>query len=371
MSNEITEALAELKANYADKLSALQNQVLKLEQKAADRGEPGSHRGDKPGMSSGVNIASKIKATAGWTAFKNGAPSTGKIDLQGLSFKDALVSDAGQGQGSPAAGGYHVQPTHQPGLFGYSQRELTLMRALPSRPVGSNTFTFNRLSGFTAAAAAQAGEAAAKAEQEIDTTLIESPISTIAVHAGVSTQAASDDAILLGSVSSLLQSTLAVKAESVLVTGSGTNGEPLGLALQSSLFAGTADRLVDKIGECSATMVNNGYAPGLVLLNPLDWFEIQRERASDGHYLTGNPAAPMAASLWGLSVVSTPAVVAGGAYVIDPRWVHILDRMSIAVVMGHANDDFTKNIIRVLVEVRIGLAVYDTAGVARLTVGSP
>lgn len=362
--NEISEALADLKANYADKLSALQDQVLKLQQGRNDKAERGAG-------TAGPSIRARIQAHAGWTAFKGGAPSTGRIAFDGLSVKDALVSNAGEGGGSPASGGYDVIPDRAPGLFGYSDRNLTLIAALPRRPVGSNTFTFNRLSGFTAAAAAQAHEGATKAEQSIDTTLIESPISTIAVHAGLSKQLREDDASVLQSVELLLMSTVRVKAETLLITGTGTNGEPWGLASQSTLFVPTADRLVDRIGQGVATMTNNGYTAGLVLLNPLDWWDIQAERATDGHYLAGNPARPMAPSLWGVPVIPTPAVVQGGAYIVDTRWVQVLDRQSIAVEMGYSGTDFVQNVLRVLAECRLGLAVFDLAAVYRLTVGSP
>jgi HK97 family phage major capsid protein len=371
----VKEALAEheqrIKTSVFDKLQAMQDTILRLEQKDADRGEPGSFRGDQPGMGGSRGVLGKIKDHSGFKAFIEGARSSGSIELTGIELK-TLTSLQGEGFGSPAAAGFSVQPTRDDTLHGYSQRSLTLIQALPSRPVATGTFEFQRLNSFNPAAAAQQGEGAEKAEQNLDPKVITVPVSTVASWHTMSKQLRDDVPGMLDQAQRLLSSTVRVAQENAIVSGTGTNGAMLGLASQSALAVVTSDRFVDRIGEAAALQVNAGFMPALIAMNPSDWFEVLRERDTTGALINSvSPAAPMNQSLWGMRVVASPAVASGLAYVIDPAQLHVLDRQAPTVEFGYRNDDLTRNQITILVELRSGVAVYDLGGVVRVTAGSP
>lgn len=71
--------------------------------------------------------------------------------------------------------------------------------------------------------------------------------------------------------------------------------------------------------------------------------------------MAGSWASPALPSIWGLPVV-------------DPRVALLLDREQVAVLVSTEDrDNFVKNMVTILAEVRAGLAVLDTAGVLRVT----
>ena len=69
-------------------------------------------------------------------------------------------------------------------------------------------------------------------------------------------------------------------------------------------------------------------------------------------------------NIWGLSVVTTPAVTAGRPIVLDSSQVAILDRMS-AVVEAFRTDatNIRENLITLRAETRLGFAVYAASAV--------
>lgn len=64
----------------------------------------------------------------------------------------------------------------------------------------------------------------------------------------------------------------------------------------------------------------------------------------------------------------SPAIDEGDALLIDTSRVRLLDREQATVVVSTEDqDNFVKNLVTILGEMRGGLAVYDTAGVGLVT----
>lgn len=71
--------------------------------------------------------------------------------------------------------------------------------------------------------------------------------------------------------------------------------------------------------------------------------------------------------MWGLPLIQTPAVAAGTVLVLDPMQAAILDRWSPRVELGRDADDFTRNLLTIRGEIRVGLAVFSPAAVLKVT----
>lgn len=312
---------------------------------------------NKSGLKSLASEAG-IKAVASGTA-----RSSGPIDL-GISVK-TLTSLQGA-TGSPLSG-IDVQSQRQEGLFGHAMRPLTLLEALPSRPIASNSLTFTRMTGFSNAAATQAGEGATKAEQTIDPTLVTAPVETVAVWHDASRQVLEDEPGLMLTIGQLLQHGVQAKAESQIISGAGGNNYTMsGLTNEGTTFVPSVAPKADRIGESAATMQAAGYQPDLVILHPTDWFEIRSERAISGdeQYVGPGWASEANPTVYGLPVVVSPAVSAGTAIVVDRRLVSVLDRMSATVeVSTESGSNFKANIATILAELRLGIAVFDAKAV--------
>ena len=85
----------------------------------------------------------------------------------------------------------------------------------------------------------------------------------------------------------------------------------------------------------------------------------QLAESGDGRYIIGNPQGTLTPTLWGLPVVATQAMTIRkfltGAFKLGAQ---LFDRWDARVETGFVNDDFIKNLVTVLAEERLALAVY-------------
>jgi HK97 family phage major capsid protein len=367
-SQKVTEIATEQKA-LKDTTTALQeksreaqDRLLDLEQRMA--GVQGIADRGGSGVIVGVSPAAEFMKAAPWEAFKQGAPDTGRVNLP-LSIK-ALTSV--QGSGETPAVGITVQADKIPGLHGVPIRPLGLFGALPHRQTASNSIEFEQLQAYSPAAGYQDHEGAEKPEQQLDPELKTAYIATIAVTQTSSRQVLLDETALTQSIDLRLRSDVLSKAEVELVNGPGGNMRVDGLLVQATPFIATAGARADQIGQTIADMAGRGYFPSVVVMHPTSWFEIQSERDPDGAaYVAGGWAAPEAPTVWGVPVVSTAAIAPGTILVIDARYVFIADREQVSVrVSEHHKDNFSKNLVTLLCEIRVGLVVLDPGAVVEV-----
>ena len=105
-----------------------------------------------------------------------------------------------------------------------------------------------------------------------------------------------------------------------------------------------------------------------MVLHPSDWRKMQviKENslgANTGNYILGGPAASPRKQLWDLPIVTTPAMLAGkflvGAFQGN---VQGFDRMRATVDVSTEHEDyFTRNMIAIRCEERVGLAIMSAA----------
>jgi HK97 family phage major capsid protein len=95
------------------------------------------------------------------------------------------------------------------------------------------------------------------------------------------------------------------------------------------------------------------------VLHPTDWASIETLKDSEGRYIIGNPQGTAQPTLWSLPVVATQAITVRkfltGAFKLGAQ---VFDRWDARVETGYVNDDFTKNLVTILGEERLALAVY-------------
>jgi HK97 family phage major capsid protein len=97
-----------------------------------------------------------------------------------------------------------------------------------------------------------------------------------------------------------------------------------------------------------------------IVIHPTDWAGIETTKDSAGNYIIGDPAATLQPRVWGLPVVSTQAMTVDkylvGAFRLGAQ---IFDRQDARVeVSTEDSDNFRKNLVTILAEERLALAVY-------------
>jgi HK97 family phage major capsid protein len=162
-----------------------------------------------------------------------------------------------------------------------------------------------------------------------------------------------------------------------LLNGSGVAPNLQGfmsIAAAAPAPGGTGATLVDAVGAAVFDLAAKGYMPDGTVMNPADWGTTALLKNSLGNYLFANPMdyTPNA-RLWGTRVVYTSNMVAGqflvGAFQGNSQ---ILDREDVNVQVATQNeDDFIKNMVTILVEERLALAIYQPLAFEKGVVPAP
>jgi HK97 family phage major capsid protein len=152
-----------------------------------------------------------------------------------------------------------------------------------------------------------------------------------------------------------------------LLNGAGTGTDLNGIYTQAT--ASTANLAIiatpTKIDVLRAAILQatlaNLPASGIVL-HPTDWFTIETAKDTAGPLLVGDPQNRIMPRLWGLPVVETLAMTVGkflvGAFDMGAQ---IFDRQDASVeISTEDGTNFVKNLVTILCEERLALAVYNT-----------
>lgn len=336
-----------------DKQAEIQARLLELEQKAVGSGL----RASKPVKENNHRLAAELAGADGFTALKGGQKTTGRLTQQ--AGVRAIITNPDRGDSDSTS--YPTAPQRAPGIQGIPTPPLTLLDVLPIQPVESSTFEYVHLDDFLSGAAYQHVEGDEKGEGELPTTLQRAEIATIATWIPASKQVLDDNEQLQGQISLLMGNGVRQKLEHEVLAGAGGTGEINGLISQALPFVSTRQRAPDRIGEAVTALKSRGWTPSVIVMNPEDWFAIASERAEtgNGQYVLGSPRDPSPASLWGVPVVVTLSMPEGQALVLDTTTLALLDRQEVTVEASrHDGNNFRRNLITILAELRAGLAVY-------------
>ena len=331
------------------KLNAVAEQLAELEQKAARSQQQGA---DQP-----KTLGEQFVEDERVKSFIGQAQPRGRVDFQVKATITSATTD------TAGAAGDLVQTTRIPGIVGLPSRRMTVRDLLTPGRMDGNALEYVKETGFTNNAGMVA-EAAAKPQSDIKFDLQTTTAKVIAHHAKASRQILDDVAQLASYIDGRLRYGLAYKEETQLLNGDGTGQNLLGIIPQATAYSApitlTGPTSIDvmrlaMLQAALAELPATGH-----ILNPIDWAWIETLKDGDGRYIIGNPQGSIAPTLWGLPVVTTQAITVDkfltgafkmGAQVFD-RW---LARVEIAT---ENEDDFVKNLITMLCEERLALAVY-------------
>lgn len=347
----------------ASRIDALEQSVAMAQSRAT-----GLIAGARARAGAGADIQNQLAEMPGLQQLAQSGRGTVAAHAAGVP----LASMVNGGKGS-SSDGTIASNAERSGIFADPVRPLALLDVLPSRPTDRDAVEHVRLMP-SGDAGTQELEGDEKAEIELDSVLIKAEISTVAAHTTLSRQVLADQVGLGDAVDGLLSGKVRSKLENLLVNGQGSGGEFEGLIACATAFVPTsAGKLVNSIGEALVAMRDEGFEPGLIVVNPGDWFaQVQIASDLEGRYLFGSPLSPAQGSLWQVPVVQTPSLAAGRFIVLDLAHVTVLDRQQLQVLLSeHHKDNFTRNLITMLAELRVGLEVRHSKAVRVASWASP
>lgn len=243
---------------------------------------------------------------------------------------------------------------------------LGIATVLPMRAGGATTLDYPRYTGVQGTAGVQATEGSSKAAVTPDFTMISQAAITVAGFTKASRQAVLDGIELQGVIDVVLRREIAKALDVVLVDGSVapafTGYEALATAYTSLVYT----PMVDAISEGVATMQTAGFMPDAVVLTPADWLAILTAKGTaNDHYLSGNYLGALPQEMRGLRVALSSNVATGKALLIDSKFLDVLMPQTLTVTLGLDGNDFTKNLVTMLAELRV-IPTFRATGAARL-----
>lgn len=324
----------------ATDIAEIKGRMDELEQRAARRGKDGAAP-----LSIGRQFAEKKAGDIASVREHRGRVS--------MAFKTTITS-AGNSAGS-------LIVPHRDEALPMPRRRLTIRDLMTVITVESGSVEYARQTARSSAAGMVA-EGTAKPESAIAFELATAPIRTIAHWVPASRQVLDDAPQLAGIIDSDLRYGLAIKEEDQLLFGDGTGANVSGMVPAATAFAApfsiSSPTMIDNVGLAVLQAALTDVPPDGIVLNPSDWWRMRLTKDADGKYILGDPAANVEPRLFGLPVVPTPAMTVDKFLVggFTPQTLYDRWEARVEVSTEHA-DFFTKNLVAILAEERIGTAI--------------
>lgn len=330
------------------KMNELTEQVSEFEQKMARGGGEATRE-----KSMGEKFIENEKVKS----FLEHPNPRGRVDMQEKATLTSLTTDAAGSVGDA------INETRLPGIQPLPQRRMTIRDLLSQGQMDGNTLEYVQETGFTNNAAPVA-EGAAKPSSDIKFDLKSTSAKVIAHWMKASRQVLSDVAQLRSIIDQRLLYGLAYVEEAQLLNGDGTGQNLNGIIPQATAYSAefTPDSATEidtlRLAMLQAALAE--YPATGHVMHPTDWARIETTKDTTGRYIIGNPQGTLQPTLWSLPVVTTQAIEVDkfltGAFQMGAQ---VFDRWQARVEVATENeDDFIKNLITVLAEERLALAVY-------------
>lgn len=249
---------------------------------------------------------------------------------------------------------------------GTFQRPLTLRQMVTNGTTNTDTVEFVRVAGYTNAAAPTAEASAAtgttgtKPESALTFERVSETVKTIAHWVPITRRALSDAGQVRTIVDGLLRYGLEEELEDQMVNGAGTGENFTGISNTTGVQAQAWDTNVLTTTRKARTKVRVvGRAnPTAYVMHPNDWETIDLLQDAEQRYRFGGPMELGNPRLWGLPVVECEGCTEGVAYVGDWRQAVLWDREQASVQVGTINDQFIRNMLTILAELRAAFGVF-------------
>ena len=350
-NDKISESAKQTADEAITKLNEAKARLDELEQKMARRPQDGKDEAKSLG-----------RQFVDSDSYKSLIGSAGQRGKANLEIKATITSATTDAAGSA---GDLTQATRLPGIVAPQDRQFTIHDLLMPGRMDGNALEFVQETGFVNNAG-MVVEGDKKPQSDIKFDLKSTTAKVIAHYMKASRQILDDASQLQSYIDGRLRYGLAFKEEQQILNGDGTGQNLLGIIPQATAYvrpvgvATSAESKIDTLRYAMLQAVLAEYPASGHVLNPIDWAAIETLKDTSGQYIIGNPQGALNPTLWKLPVVETQAIAVNkfltGAFSMGAQ---IFDRWASRVEVATENeDDFVKNLVTILAEERLALAVY-------------
>lgn len=208
--------------------------------------------------------------------------------------------------------------------------------------------------------AGMVAEGAAKPQTDFDIVERSAKVEKIAVWIKVSKEALADIKFLQSEINTELRELVELKLDEQILNGNGTSPNLRGILNVAPTFAAVATLATaipdanrfDVIMAAVAQIAAANFTANAVVVNPADFFAMQLVKDGEGRYLMPPFSTPNGLNVAGLRVVANNGVAVGSFLVGDFTKDNLAIREEVNIQIGYENDDFTKNLVTILAEMR-------------------
>lgn len=246
------------------------------------------------------------------------------------------------------------------GITRIARRKPFLREVLNARPVSGMYVAWAEQVNVDGAAGTVA-EGAAKPQIDFDIQERTAKVEKVAGWAKTSKEALADVQGMRNFIEDEIRQLVELKFDEQLYSGNGTTPNLKGLYTWASTasVAGTPFALGvnlasnwDVLAAITAVMANNHFTADTYILNPMDYAMMSMIKTTDGIYIQHPLATAGGQMAAGIRVVTNSFVTAGTFVVLDSTKVNLGIREEFNIQVGYENDDFTKNLVTILGEMR-------------------
>lgn len=187
------------------------------------------------------------------------------------------------------------------------------------------------------------------------------PVRKIPAYTKISKEMMDDIDGIAADISLELTEQILLAADASLLTGDGTSNTLVGIAENATAFApGTAlantveaANDYDALRAAIAQVYRNNFTPNTIFVHPDKVASMEMAKGTDGHYVMPPFKAADGTTIAGVRVVANNGVAADAFYVGDMSKYKVKVREGISIEIGYDGNDWTKNMVTPLAEMRL------------------
>lgn len=244
------------------------------------------------------------------------------------------------------------------------RRNPFLRQIISTRPMNNQGIAWAEQANADPGEAGMTAEGAAKTQTDFDVVERRETAKKITSYIKVSKEALDDVSYLASEINQELVELIELKLDEQILSGDNLGQNLKGILTYTPSFSVAATVLANGVDEANNfdvlraaawQIANSGkgkFQPNYALVNPIDAALMDLTKASDGHYVMPPFVSAGGQTIYGLKIIENVGVTAGDFLVGDFRKSILGIREDINIQVGYENDDFTKNLVTILGEMR-------------------
>lgn len=275
----------------------------------------------------------------------------------GQSIEMAITNKAVANMSSANySGGYVGISAWDPAVGQFARRSPFLRELIRTRPIADQYISWFDKATNEGGAGMQT-EGSAKSQADFNLVERKLPVETVASYVTVTKQALADLPYLQSIINDELRELVELELDSQILTGDGASPNLKGIETYATAYATTGftdlienANIFDFLVTAKSQVAKSNHNATVALMNPNDVALLRMVKDSNGRYATDMPGGLMTSA--GVLVVENNGVTANEAYILDPSKCTLGIREEFNISVGLNSDNFTKNQVTILGEMR-------------------